>query len=47
MFKKDILKAINKKDFSHKKKQIKIDKVVDLSQLGFSFLEQVNAFKPF
>ena len=46
-FKKDILAEINKKDFSNKKKQIQIDKVVDLSQLGFSFLGQVNAFKPF
>ncbi len=46
-FKKDILATINKKDFSHKKKKIQIDKVVELSQLWFWFLEKVNAFKPF
>lgn len=46
-FQKKILYEINKLDFSHNKKILKIDKVVRLQELGFRFLKQVNRFKPF
>jgi len=46
-FQKKILSEINKLDFSHNKKILKVDKVVRLQELGFNFLKQVNRFKPF
>ena len=46
-FQRKILAKINKLDFSHNKKILKIDKVVRLQELGFRFLEKVNRFKPF
>jgi len=46
-FRKKILSEINKLDFSHNKKILKIDKVVRIDELWFKFLEQVNRFKPF
>jgi single-stranded-DNA-specific exonuclease len=46
-FQRKILSEINKLDFSHNKKILKIDKVVRLQELGFNFLKQVNRFKPF
>ncbi|MDD3145412.1 MAG: single-stranded-DNA-specific exonuclease RecJ [Candidatus Gracilibacteria bacterium] len=46
-FKTKIINELNKKDFSHYKKELKIDKVVRLEELGFSFLSKVNRYKPF
>ncbi len=47
LFQKKLLAEINKFDFSHHKKILKIDKIVKLKELGFNFLKQVNKFKPF
>ena len=47
LFQKKLLAEINKLDFLHNKKILKIDKVVRLNELGFNFLKQVNRFKPF
>lgn len=46
-FKTKIINELNKKDFSKYKKELKIDKVVRLEELGFSFLSKVNKYKPF
>lgn len=46
-FKTKIINELNKKDFSHYKKELKIDKVVRLEELWFSFLSKVNRYKPF
>ena len=34
-------------DFSQYKKVIKVDKIVDLDELWFSFLNKINKYKPF
>ncbi len=46
-FKTKIINELNKKDFSKHKKQIKVDKVIKLEELGFNFLKEVNKYKPF
>ena len=46
-FKTKILNEINKLDFSYHKKELKIDKIVKLEELWFSFLNKVNKYKPF
>ncbi|NVP17521.1 single-stranded-DNA-specific exonuclease RecJ [Candidatus Gracilibacteria bacterium] len=46
-FKTKIINELNKKDFSKYKKELKIDKVVRLEELGFNFLSKVNKYKPF
>lgn len=46
-FKTKIINELNKKDFSKYKKELKIDKVVKLEELWFSFLSKVNKYKPF
>jgi single-stranded DNA-specific DHH superfamily exonuclease len=38
---------INKENFSHYKKEIVVDKVIRLEELGFRFLNKVNKYKPF
>jgi single-stranded-DNA-specific exonuclease len=46
-FRQKITSDLNKEDFSQYKKQIEIDKVLQLEELGFQFLAKVNQFKPF
>ncbi|MDD3793845.1 MAG: single-stranded-DNA-specific exonuclease RecJ [Candidatus Gracilibacteria bacterium] len=46
-FKTKIINELNKKDFSKYKKELKVDKVIRLEELGFSFLSKVNKYKPF
>lgn len=46
-FKTKIINELNKKDFSRHKKEIKVDKVIKLEELGFNFLREVNKYKPF
>jgi len=46
-FKTKILEEINAVNLSHHKKQIVIDKVVNLNEIGFSFLYKMNKFKPY
>ncbi|MDD2907667.1 MAG: single-stranded-DNA-specific exonuclease RecJ [Candidatus Gracilibacteria bacterium] len=46
-FKTKIINELNKKDFSKYKKEIQIDKVIKLEELGFSFLSKINKYKPF
>lgn len=46
-FRQKILTEVNKLDFSKYKKEIKIDKIVSLTDLGFSMLNTINKFKPF
>lgn len=46
-FKTKIISELNKKDFSHHKKEILVDKVIKLEELWFSFLREVSKYKPF
>ena len=46
-FKTKILQDVNKMDFSQYKKVIKVDKIVELDELWFSFLNKINKYKPF
>lgn len=46
-FKTKILSEVNKLDFSKYKKEIIIDKVVQLDELWFWFLSKINRYKPF
>ncbi len=47
LFKKDFLSEINSLNFSHHKKSIKIDKIVDISDIWFWFLNNIKKYKPF
>jgi single-stranded DNA-specific DHH superfamily exonuclease len=38
---------INKENFKYHKKEILVDKVIRLEELGFNFLNKVNKYKPF
>jgi single-stranded-DNA-specific exonuclease len=46
-FRTKIISEINKENFSHYKKEIIVDKVIRLEELGFNFLAKVNKYKPF
>ena len=46
-FKTNILKEVNSLDFLKYKKEIIVDKVVNLDDLGFSLLNKINKYKPF
>lgn len=46
-FRAKILNEVNSLDFSKYKKEIIIDKVVDLNELWFGFLSKINKYKPF
>ncbi len=46
-FRWKIINEINKLDFSRHKKEIVVDKLIKLEELGFSFLSKVNKYKPF
>ncbi len=46
-FKRDILKDINKISFKKHRKEILVDKIVNLDEIWFKFLVKVNKFKPF
>ncbi|MBB1564804.1 single-stranded-DNA-specific exonuclease RecJ [Candidatus Gracilibacteria bacterium] len=46
-FKTNILKEVNSLDFLNYKKEIIVDKVVSLDDLGFSLLNKMNKYKPF
>jgi len=38
---------MNARDFTQYKKEILVDKIVKLEELGFSFLKKINRFKPY
>jgi len=46
-FKKAIIKDINLINFGEQKKEIKIDKLVEINEIWFKFLENINKYKPF
>lgn len=46
-FRSKIVAEINKQNFSYYKKELVVDKVIRLEELGFAFLNKVNKFKPF
>nr|MDD3720607.1 single-stranded-DNA-specific exonuclease RecJ [Candidatus Gracilibacteria bacterium] len=46
-FKKEILKEVNKIDFTNHKKTIEIDKIIRPEDIGFNFLNKINKYKPF
>ena len=46
-FKEKILEELNALPFDQYKREIKIDKMVELDELWFKFLEKVNVYKPF
>ena len=46
-FQKKIVAEVNAQDFSIYKKEIKIDKLLDFDEIGFTLLETMNQFKPF
>ena len=46
-FKTKILAELNAINFREHKKEIKVDKLVALNELGFGFLYKINKFKPY
>ncbi len=46
-FKTKLLAELNALDFSKNRKELVVDKVVNLNELGFWFLYKINKFKPF
>ncbi len=46
-FKTEILGEVNKLSFKDYKKEVSVDKLVRLDELGFNFLSRINRFKPF
>jgi len=46
-FQKNIIAELNKRDFSHHKRQLIVDKCIRLDQIGFKLLEEAQKFKPF
>lgn len=46
-FKTKIIQDMNARDFTQYKKEILVDKIVKLEELGFSFLKKINRFKPY
>jgi single-stranded-DNA-specific exonuclease len=46
-FKTKVLQELNAIDFSKNRKEIVVDKVVNLNELGFGFLYKMNKFKPY
>ena len=46
-FKTKVLAELNAIDFRQHKKELQVDKVVNLNELGFGFLYKMNKFKPY
>ncbi len=46
-FKTELLKEVNKEDYSHYKKYLTIDKVLDPIEFWFNLFDKVSYFKPF
>lgn len=46
-FKTKVLQELNAIDFSKNRKELVVDKVVNLNELGFGFLYKMNKFKPY
>ena len=46
-FREKILAEVNAQDFSGYKKEIQVDKVLKLDEIGFNIVESMNRFKPF
>ena len=46
-FKTKVLAELNAIDFRRHKKELHVDKVVNLNELGFGFLYKMNKFKPY
>lgn len=46
-FKTKILQELNALDFSTHKKQIQVDKILRLEEIGFRLLDEINTYKPF
>ncbi|MDP5038813.1 MAG: hypothetical protein NWP80_00005, partial [Candidatus Gracilibacteria bacterium] len=47
IFKNEITNELNQIDFSVNQKIINIDKIIDITQLGFNLFESIQEFKPF
>ncbi len=46
-FRRDVLKELNKKSFKIQKKEIIIDKILDINEVSFRLLSKINRYKPF
>lgn len=46
-FKTKIINEINKKDFTKERKELKVDKLINLEEIWFGLLKQINEFKPY
>lgn len=46
-FREKILEEVNTQDFSGYKKEILVDKIVPLDEIGFHLVDSMNRFKPF
>lgn len=46
-FKEKLVSELNALDFSQYKKELHIDAVISLDEIGFKLIERTNAFKPF
>ena len=46
-FQEKILSDMNSQDFSHHKKELTVDKLIKLDEIGFKLIEQTQKFKPF
>ncbi|QFR38915.1 single-stranded-DNA-specific exonuclease RecJ [Candidatus Gracilibacteria bacterium 28_42_T64] len=46
-FKSKVLADLNSMDFRKHRKEVVVDKIVELNELGFGFLKKINKFKPY
>ena len=46
-FQKAIIADVNAQDFSAYKKELTVDKIIKLDEIGFKLIEQTQKFKPF
>jgi single-stranded-DNA-specific exonuclease len=46
-FQKAIIADVNAQDFSAHKKELRVDKIVKLDEVGFKLIEQTQKYKPF
>ena len=46
-FKSKIINDINKEDFSEKRKELKVDKIIKLNEIWFGLIKKIDEFKPY
>ena len=46
-FKQTIISVVNAQDFTGYRKELTVDKVIKLDEIGFKLIEQTQKFKPF